>query len=363
MDKLKEVQEYGQSIWIDFIRRSLITSGQLKQLVEDGLLGMTSNPTIFHNAIAQSTDYDDAVRAILKSDPDADARALYDRLTIEDIQMAADVLRQVYDATDGVDGLVSLEPSPQLAYDTQGTIAEVRRLWRVVDRPNVMIKVPSTPPGIPAIEALIAEGVNINITLMFSLKHYEAVSRAYIQGIARNPEPKRVASVASFFVSRVDTYVDRELDSIGTKEALALRGEAAIANSKLAYHRFREVFYGEDFAPQRQRGARVQRPLWGSTSTKNPAYHDLKYVDGLIGPDTVNTIPLETINAFRDHGQIRRTVDEGLEEAKQLLTDLKRVGVDLDAVTEQLQKDGVKAFADSFDQLLNALAEKRRQGL
>ena len=360
MHHLKDIQECGQSIWLDFIRRSLITSGQLRQLVEDGLRGMTSNPTIFHNAIAQSSDYDDALRAILESDPDADAKNLYEYLAIEDIQMAADTLRPVYDATDGVDGLISLEASPYLAYDTPGTITEARRLWQLVDRPNVMIKVPSTPEGIPAIETLIAEGININITLMFSLKHYEAVSHAYIRGIARNPNPQRVASVASFFVSRIDTYVDKELGKIGTEGALALCGKVAVANSKLVYRRFREVFFGEEFAAQCQRGARIQRVLWGSTSTKNPAYSDLLYVEELIGPDTVNTIPLETIDAFRDHGRISPTLQEGIEESEQVLADLGKLGVNLDDITEQLQKDGVKAFADSFDQLLGALEEKRQ---
>ena len=352
MNRIQEVQRLGQSIWLDYIRRDLLTSGELKRLVEDGLRGMTSNPTIFYQAITQSHDYDDVLRAILKSNPDASVRAIYDRLTIEDIQMATDILRPVYDTTDGIDGLVSLEASPHLAYDTDGTIAEARRLWQLVNRPNVMIKVPATPPGIPAVKALIAEGINVNITLMFSLKHYEAVSHAYIEGIAQNPNPQTVASVASFFVSRVDTYVDRELERIGTKEALARRGQAAIANSKLAYRRFREVFFGEDFAAQRQRGAHVQRPLWGSTSTKNPAYSDVLYVEGLIGPNTINTIPPETLDVFRDHGQVRRTLDEGVTEAEQLLGDLKKLGVDLDAITEQLQEDGVKAFTDSFEKLL-----------
>jgi len=360
MHHLKDIQEYGQSIWLDFIKRDLIASGQLKQLVEDGLRGMTSNPTIFHKAITQSDDYDDALKVVLKSDPDTDTMTLYEHLAIEDIQMAADTLRPVYDATDGVDGLISLEASPHLAYDMSGTIAEVRRLWKLVDRPNLMIKVPSTPESIPAIETFIAEGININITLMFSLKHYEAVSHAYIQGLARNVNPRRMASVASFFVSRVDTYVDRELEEIGTEEALALRGKAAVANSKLVYRRFREVFYGEEFAAQRERGAHVQRVLWGSTSTKNPAYSDLLYVEELIGPDTVNTIPLETLDAFRDHGKIRPTLQEGIEEAEQVLADLEKLGVNLDDITERLQKDGVKAFADSFDQLLRALEEKRQ---
>ncbi|MFC1990795.1 transaldolase [Chloroflexota bacterium] len=358
---LKATQQYGQSIWLDFIRRDLITSGQLKQLVEDGLRGMTSNPTIFHKAITQSNDYDDALKAILQSNPGADVNAIYEHLAIEDIQMGADTLRPVYDATDGVDGLVSLEVSPYLADDTPGTITEARRLWRLVDRPNVMIKVPSTTEGISAIETLIAEGININITLMFSMKHYEVVSQAYVRGIARNEKPKQISSVASFFVSRVDTYVDRELEKIGTEEALALRGKAAVANSKLVYRRFREVFSGEEFAAQRERGARTQRVLWGSTSTKNPAYSDLLYVEELIGPDTVNTIPLETLDDFRDHGKIRPSLQEKIAEAEKVLDNLEKLGINLDDITEQLQKDGVKAFADSFDQLLGALEEKRKR--
>jgi transaldolase len=361
MEKLKEVQRLGQSLWLDFIQRGLITSGKLKQLVDDGISGMTSNPTIFHKAVTQGQDYDEAIKSIVKLNPDADVADIYDRLTVEDIRMATDVFRPVYDASDGVNGLVSLEPAPELAYDTEGTINEVRRLWQLVNRPNLMIKVPATPPGIPAIEQLIAEGININITLMFSMAHYEAVSGAYLQGIARYANPKQITSVASFFVSRVDTYVDRELEKLGSEEAMALRGKAAVANSKLVYHRFKELFTGENFTKQKQRGARVQRVLWGSTSTKNPDYPDVKYVDELMGPDTVNTLPLETIDLFLDHGKVKDTLNEGLAEAEQVLNDLKKVGIDLDAVTEQLQVDGVKAFSDSFDQLMAALGEKCRQ--
>jgi len=359
MNQLKAAQELGQSIWLDFIQRNLITSGKLERLMKDGLRGLTSNPTIFYKAIATSDDYDDTLISLVKSSPDANAEALYEHLAIEDIQMAADILRPVYDASGSADGLVSLEISPHLAYDTRGTIAEARRLWQLANRPNIMIKVPSMPAGVPAIETLTAEGININVTLMFSLKHYEAVSQAYIRGIARNRNPKQVASVASFFVSRVDTYADRELEKIGTPEALALRGKAAVANSKIVYQRFRQVFYGQPFAAQRERGARVQRLLWGSTSTKNPAYSDVLYVKGLIGSDTVNTMPLETLDAFRDHGQVHPTLNEGIEEAKQVLARLAKVGVKLEGITEQLQEDGIKAFADSFDQLLAALEKKR----
>ncbi|MFC1929259.1 transaldolase [Chloroflexota bacterium] len=360
MNQLKAVRESGQSIWLDFIRRNLITSGQLKQMVADGIHGMTSNPTIFHKAIAQNNDYDDAISAILTTEPDIDTQALYERLAVEDIQMTADILRPIYEASGGIDGMVSLEVSPYLAYDTPGTIAEARRLWELVNRPNLVIKIPATPQGIPAVETLIGEGININITLMFSLKHYEAVSHAYIRGLEKNPDPGRITSVASFFVSRIDTYVDKELERIGTEETLALRGKAAVASSKIIYQCFKKVFYGEEFAAQRRRGARVQRPLWGSTSTKNPAYPDVIYVENLIGPDTVNTIPPETLEAFCDHGKTCPTIEEGIAEAEKALAELKRVGINLGNITEQLQKDGVKAFADSFDQLLAALEEKRK---
>jgi len=359
-DPIQGTRRLGQSIWLDYIRRNLITSGELQKLVQGGISGITSNPAIFQKAIAQSNDYDEALQALLRSDPDADVKTIYEHLAVEDIRMATDILRPVYEASDGMDGFVSLEASPHLAYDTKATMAEVRRLWRLVGRPNLMIKVAATAQGIPAIETLIAEGININVTLMFSLKHYEAVSHAYIRGTARNPNPGRVASVASFFVSRVDTYVDRELQRLGTAEALALRGRAAIANSKLVYQRFREVLLGREFAEERERGAHVQRVLWGSTSTKNPAYSDVRYVEGLIGPDTVNTLPPETINAFRDHGQVRRTLDEGLAEAEEVVANLRKVGVDLESITERLQRDGVKAFADSFDRLLSALEERRK---
>ena len=363
MNPLKSLQDYGQSLWLDYIRRDLITTGELKRLVEeDGLSGMTSNPTIFQQAIGGSTDYDDALHTILKANPQASLQDVYERLAIEDIQMVADILRPVYQATDGADGFISLEASPHLAYDTSATIAEVRRLWQAVNRPNLMVKVPATPQGIPAIESLIAEGININVTLMFSLNHYEAVAQAYIRGLERNPNPRRLASVASFFVSRIDTAVDRALNSMGTTEALALRGKAAIASCKRVYRRFREVSYGEPFAAQQRQGARIQRVLWGSTSTKNPAYSDVMYVEELIGPDTVNTMPPVTLNAFRDHGRVQLTLLEGTEEAESFLARLAELGVDLDTITEQLQKDGVTAFADSFDQLLATL-EKKRQSL
>jgi transaldolase len=363
MNPLKELLGQGQSVWLDYIRRDLIRTGELKRLVEqDGIRGVTSNPTIFEKAIAGSTDYDDALRALHAKDAKADARNLYEGLAIEDIQMTADVLRPVYDETGGADGYVSFEVSPHLAHETQGTISEAKRLRQAVDRPNVMIKVPATPEGIPAIEELIAEGVNVNITLMFSMSHYEAVARAYIRGLERCADPSKVASVASFFVSRVDTMVDRALESLATAQAQAktLLGKIAIANSKLVYHRFLQIFQSEGFVALRQRGARVQRPLWASTGTKNPAYSDVLYVENLIGADTVNTLPPETLNAFRDHGKVEgETIGDSLDDAAAALRRLKALGINLDTITEKLQQDGVAAFAASFDQLLAALEKKR----
>ncbi|MFQ5682914.1 MAG: bifunctional transaldolase/phosoglucose isomerase [Candidatus Binatia bacterium] len=362
MNPLKELWHNGQSIWLDYIRRSLITSGELRQLVEvDGCRGVTSNPTIFDKAIAGSTDYDAALKALLANDPQAQALPLYEALAVEDIRMAADVLRSVYEESAGADGFVSFEVSPHLAHDTQGTIAEAKRLNEWVNRPNVMIKVPATPEGIPAIEALIGDGINVNITLMFSLGHYEAVAGAYLRGLEHCPEPSRVASVASFFVSRVDTVVDRALQGIGSSEALALQGKIAIANSKVVYRRFREIFHGDLFLPLERRGAHVQRPLWASTGTKNPAYSDVLYVEGLIGPDTVNTLPPATLNAFREHGRVAgSTVEAGLQEADAALSRLGGLGVNLDAIAQKLQEDGVVAFSDSFDKLLDSLEEKRK---
>ncbi|MGZ8483158.1 MAG: bifunctional transaldolase/phosoglucose isomerase [Candidatus Binatia bacterium] len=364
MNPLKELGAQGQSIWLDYIRRNLIRSGELKRMVDDdGIRGVTSNPTIFEKAIAGSTDYDEALRAMLARDGNADVEKLYEPLAIEDIQMAADVLRPVYDASHGDDGYVSLEVSPHLAHDTAGTIAAAKRLRAAVDRPNLMIKVPATPAGIPAIEQLIADGLSINVTLMFSMSHYEAVAHAYVKGLERCATPATVASVASFFVSRVDSAVDNELAKIGTAEAQAMAGKIAIANSKVVYRRFMEIFHGEGFASLRSRGARVQRPLWASTGTKNPAYSDVLYVENLIGPETVNTLPPDTINAFRDHGKIPgATVKTGFDDADAALATLAKLGISLDKITEKLQVDGVASFSASFDQLMAAL-EKKRQAM
>jgi transaldolase/glucose-6-phosphate isomerase len=361
MNPLKELHSQGQSVWLDFISRKLIHSGELDRLVrEDGVRGVTSNPTIFEKAIAAGSDYDETLRELLRRDG-ADTASLCEAIAIEDIQTAADVLRPVYDESHGDDGYVSLEVSPHLAHDTEGTIAEAKRLRAAVNRPNLMVKVPATPAGIPAIEALIAAGLNINVTLMFSMSHYEAVARAYIEGLKQCAAPAQVASVASFFVSRVDTVVDKALEGSGSAEAKALLGKIAIANSKVVYRRFMEIFHGEGFAALRQRGARVQRPLWASTGTKNPAYPDVLYVDNLIGPDTVNTMPVETMNAFRDHGRIAgATVKENFADADRALAHLAALGIDLGAITEKLQQDGVASFANSFDQLMAALESKRK---
>jgi transaldolase len=361
MNSLKQLQDCGQSIWLDYIRRDLITSGEFQRLVqEDGVHGVTSNPTIFDKAIAAGTSYDDAFHLLLSTDPDCGAQTLFESLEIQDLQLAADILRPVYDQTDGADGFVSIEVSPRLAYDTAGSIAEAQRLWKAVNRPNLMVKIPSTVPGIQAVEVLIAEGININITLMFSLAHYEAVAQAYLRGLRRNTKPHQVSSVASFFVSRVDTEVDRALEAIGTPEALSLRGEIAIANARVVYRRFREIFLGTSFEEFRSRGARLQRPLWASTGTKNPAYSDVLYVEELIGPHTINTIPPATLNAFRDHGRVQPTLEAGEQDAEQALARLAKLGIDLGATTEKLLADGITAFTHSLDELLSSLKEKRR---
>ena len=343
------------------MRRSLITSGELQRMIiEDGLRGITSNPTIFQKAIAGSSDYDDAIRDSVKSDLHMDVRSLLEKLVIRDIQMSADILRPIYERTDGADGFVSLELSPHLARDTEGSITEARRLWKKVNRSNLMLKVPATHEGIPVIETLIAEGINVNVTLMFSLSHYEAVVNAYIQGLERCSDPHKVASVASFFLSRIDRVVDKALEEIGTPDARGLRGKIAIANAKMAYKNLKEIFSGERWERLAKRGARVQRVLWASTSTKNPAYSDVLYIEELIGQNTINTIPPVTIGAFRDHGQVRPTLEEEPNEAENLLKKLAELDIDLDAFTDKLQVDGVNSFADSIDNLLSALEKKRQ---
>lgn len=357
---LHRLQDLGQSIWLDFIDRDLIHSGDLQRLVDGGLLGMTSNPTIFEKAITGSADYD----ALLADEAGAgkSPAEVFEALAVRDIREAADVLRPVYDRLDGVDGYVSLEVSPHLANDTAGTIRDAERLWRAVDRPNVMIKIPGTAAGLPAITATLAKGINVNVTLLFGVDRYVEVAGAYIEGLERyagsgGATPlSRVASVASFFVSRVDTMVDKELE--GRPGGEALMGLAAVANARVAYETFGGIFGGERFAPLARQGARVQRMLWASTSTKNPAFPDLKYVDSLIGPHTVNTVPQPTLEAILDHVTVRATIGEGLAEAHQALESLREAGVDLGDVARRLEVDGVALFAKSYDDLLEAIAGK-----
>jgi transaldolase/glucose-6-phosphate isomerase len=365
---LLKLEAFGQSIWMDFIRRGMISSGQLKQLIEeDGLGGVTSNPSIFEKAIAGSHDYDDAIRALALEDKSTDQ--IYAALTVEDIQRAADLFRPVYDRLDGADGFVSLEVSPYLSHDTAGTIAEARRLWLAVARPNVMIKVPATAEGLPAIQQLIGEGINVNITLLFGLPRYRQVAEAYIAGLgtlaAQGKPLKSVASVASFFLSRIDVLLDPTLEktmaSDNSKADLAgmLHGEVAIYSAKAAYQIYKEIFESGRFDKLKAQGARAQRLLWASTSTKNPAYSDLKYVEALIGPETINTIPLQTLAAYRDHGKPATRLTDDAEKASENLRRLGEVGIDLDAATQQLEDEGVQKFVKAFDLLIRALKEKR----
>ncbi|MGA8303284.1 MAG: bifunctional transaldolase/phosoglucose isomerase [Thermoplasmata archaeon] len=361
MTRLADLLSQGQSPWLDYIRRSLLSSGELKRMVEeDGITGVTINPTIFEKAIAGSHDYDDALKSLLEREPHLGPAELYERLAVQDVTLAAEVLRPVYDRTEGKDGFVSLEVAPGLAHDTAGTVAEARRLWGEVNRPNLLIKVPATPEGIPAIEQLISEGINVNITLMFSLAHYEAVAQAYLRGVARARDPAHIASVASIFVSRIDSAVDRLLDSSGSPDAAALRGKVALANCRVIYARFRELFHGTTFAASAARGVRPQRVLWASTSTKDPHYRDTMYVEELVGPETVDTIPPATLTAFEDHGVVRGdTVAEHLTEARDVLARAATAGVDLAKVTEALQIEGVALFSASYATLLASLASKK----
>jgi len=364
---LKALLSYGQSMWLDYIRRDLITSGSLKKMIdEDGLRGMTSNPSIFEKAIAESSLYDDMLKAAA-SRQDLDATGRYEQIAIRDIQDAADVLRPVYESSKFRDGYVSLEVSPLLALKTQETIDEARRLWKAVSRENVMIKVPGTPEGIPAFRQLIGEGININVTLLFAQEVYEKVADAYIAGLEdltkRGGNPKTIASVASFFISRIDSLVDSMInDKVKTvsnaqQEALlkSLLGKVAIANGKLTYQRYQRIFSGPRWQALAAQGAQTQRVLWASTSTKNPAYRDVMYVEELIGPDTVNTMPPATIDAFRDHGRLRNSLAEDVAGAQNVMDNLARAGISINEVTTKLTDDGVKLFADAFLKLLAAV--------
>jgi len=369
-NNLVEIMKLGQSIWFDNIRRAMLSTGDLrKKIEEDDLRGVTSNPTIFEKAITGSTDYDEQLRRLVEEG--RGVPEIYEELVVQDIADAADTLRPVYDRTEALDGYISLEVNPKLAYNTAGTIEEADRLFRRLNRPNVMIKIPAAQEGLPAIEESIYHGINVNVTMIFSIENYEQVAEAYIRGLERRAAEglpvDRIASVASFFVSRVDSAIDSDLEyrarHAGTPEEKrrleSLCGRAAIANAKLAYRKFKEIFHGERFAALRERGAMVQRPLWASTGTKNPNYPDVLYVDNLIGPETVNTVPPATYTAIRDHGRAALTLEEGLEEADALVSELGSLGIDLKAVTEKLQKDGLASFVNSFDTLVESIEAKR----
>jgi transaldolase len=353
--------ERGQSPWLDNLRRGYITSGELERLRDRGVRGLTSNPSICQKAIDGSSDYDEQYSALVAEDrPVIDD---YWSLVIRDIESACDIFDTVYESADGTDGFVSVEVDPGLAHDAPGTEAAARRLHERIARRNLMVKIPGTAEGLQPIEQMIAEGRNINVTLIFSLERYAAVIESYLRGLERLAEDPDadlavVASVASFFISRVDTEVDRRLEAIGTDAARALRGKAAVAQGRLAYQLFTETFDGPRWEALLARGARVQRPLWASTSTKNPDYPDTLYVDELIGPNTVNTLPDATLEAFEDHGTLARTVDAGVDEARRVWTALAEVGVDMDDVAAQLEREGVTAFQKSFDELIGVLGTK-----
>jgi len=362
---LLATHEAGQSLWLDYIQKSLL-DGELQRLIEqDRLMGLTSNPAIFEQAIANSDEYDGAIARILEESPDIEGLALFERLAIEDIRAAADIFRPTWESTNGIDGMVSLEVTPDLAHDTDGTVKMGLELWERVARPNLMVKVPGTAAGINAFEELTARGVNVNVTLLFSVSRYREIAQAYIRGLERRHAEghaiARIASVASFFVSRVDAAVDKALDELGGAAARELKGKIAIANAKVAYGHFANLFGSEQFASLAEHGARPQRLLWASTGTKDPDYSDVLYVEELIGPDTVNTLPPKTLDAFRDHGTVEPRLTQGLAEAHGHLTRLDELGVDLEQITAQLETDGIKSFAEAFERLLDSLAEERRR--
>ncbi|MFN5716241.1 MAG: bifunctional transaldolase/phosoglucose isomerase, partial [Bradyrhizobium sp.] len=375
MNPVKELENHRQAVWLDFLARGFVAKGDLKRLIEtDGVKGVTSNPSIFEKAIGSSDEYDGAIGQALKKG-DRSVADLFEHLAVVDIQHAADVLRPVYDHSHGGDGFVSLEVSPYLAMDTKGTIVEAERLWKDVHRKNLMVKVPATPEGLPAIEYLIGEGISINITLLFSQEVYRQVAEAYLKGlekyVAKGGDPSHVASVASFFVSRIDSAVDKQLDEkiarandpLEKERLAALKGKVAIANAKLAYQDYKRLFSGARWDKLAKKGAKPQRLLWASTGTKNKDYSDVLYVEELIGPDTVNTVPPATLDAFRDHGKVRDSLEENVEAARRVLEELERSGISLDAITEELVKDGVKLFADAADKLYGAVAHKRATSL
>ena len=357
--RLHELSEHGQSVWIDSLSRQWLRDGSLQKLIdEDAVVGVTSNPTIFQKAMSEGDWYDDQLREVLREHDDP--REIFWLLAVADVKEACDVLRPVWDGGKGQDGYVSLEVDPDLAYERDATIEQALKLHELVDKPNLHVKIPATEPGLGAIEECIGRGKSINVTLIFSLARYEAVAQAYLRGLERLVEdggdPSRVASVASFFVSRVDTEADKRLDAVGHPE---LKGKLAIANAKLAYQRYQELFSGERWSALEAKGATKQRCLWASTSTKSPEYRDVMYVEELIGPQTVDTMPLETIEAFQDHGVVADTLEQGVREARKLLEELAGAGVDYDDVTETLEREGVQKFSDSFAELLDGVRAKR----
>jgi transaldolase/glucose-6-phosphate isomerase len=369
---LRVLNSLGQSVWFDYIRRRDLVSGHIKELIDnDGVSGITSNPTIFEKAISSGDDYDEAIRKLIETGQDT--AHIFEALEVEDIRTAADLFRPTYDSTEGRDGFVSIEVAPTLARDTKGTIAEARRLWSEVARPNILVKVPGTAEGLPAIEQLLGEGININITLLFAIERYEEVASAYIaalERLAREGKPlNRIASVASFFVSRIDVMTDQQLDqklsaakSDDEKKRLGwLEGKTAIANAKLAYVKFKEISSSSRFQALAQKGARVQRMLWASTGTKNPHYSDTLYIDTLIGRDTINTMPVASLEAYRDHGKPALRIEEGLDESRKVMQELKAAGIDLAAITRKLEDQGVESFTKDYQKLLAALGQKRQQ--
>ena len=366
---LKQLIKLGQSPWYDNIERRLFKTGEFVKLINEyGMMGVTSNPTIFDKAISSSADYDEQIKTLIETNNDS--YVIYDELAVRDIGAAADILLDTYKNTKGLDGYVSIEVLPQYAYDPDNTIEYARKIFRWLNRKNILIKVPGTKEALPAITQLIAEGININVTLLFSLAGYERIAKAYIEGLGRRVRGKEklseVTSVASVFVSRIDSRIDKMLDLLASamesklkqREILDLRGRAAVADSKMIYQRFKEIFFGKEFEELKARGANIQRVLWASTSTKNPNYRDVKYVEELIGPDSINTMPHQTVMGFYDHGVAKPTIENGMDQAPVLIKELKSLGIDVDAVCDNLQKEGVKAFSDSFKSLINSIDKK-----
>jgi transaldolase len=359
-ERLKKLQEIGQSVWVDSLSRDDIQNGNLQRIIEDGVLGVTSNPTILQQAIAQSELYDEELQKLAEKTDDA--REIFRRIAVRDIQDACDIFMPVYEQTEYKDGYVSLEVAPELAFDTEGTVARAKLLWEMVDRPNLLVKIPATKEGLGAIEESIAAGISVNVTLIFSIERYRAVAQAYLGGLERLVEgggdPSKVASVASFFVSRVDTETDRRLEEVGRED---LKGRLAIDNARIVYQEFKTIFSGPEWESLESKGATKQRPLWASTSTKNPQYKDTIYVDNLIGPETVNTMPLSTLEATMDHAEVRPTLEEGIDEAHKLFEELKEAGVDYEEVVEVLEKEGVQKFVDSYNELIEEIEQKNNR--